>query len=73
MSDYIGQTISLDEFLSRHPMSLDTLARLLGVSRDAASSWSCGRRKPLNQILTHLATLDEKLTLNPELRNALLK
>ncbi|MDF5729840.1 MAG: hypothetical protein PUP92_17970 [Rhizonema sp. PD38] len=73
MSEYVVKALSLEEFLSRHPMPLATLSRLLGVSEDAARSWSCGRRNPLPQILTHLATLDEKLRENPELREQIVR
>lgn len=68
MSNLCIKAISVQEFLSKHPMSLSTLARILGVSEDAAKSWSCGRRSPLPQILTHLATIDERFTENPSLR-----
>lgn len=69
----IIRALSLQEFLAKHPMRHEDLARLLGVCVDAVSSWSCGRRNPRPQILTHLATLDERLTLNPELRQAFVK
>lgn len=68
MSDYVVKALSLEEFLSLHPMPLSTLSRLLGVSDDTAKSWSCGRRNPLPQVLTHLATLDARFKENPVIR-----
>lgn len=65
--------LSVDEFLSKHPMPLATLARLIGASEDAVRSWSCGRRNPLPQVLTHLATLDERFEENPNLRAQIIK
>ncbi|WP_414587766.1 hypothetical protein [Scytonema sp. PCC 10023] len=72
-NDCIIPALSLEEFLSKHPMRHEDLARLLGVCVDAVNSWSCKRRNPRPQILTHLATIDERLTLNPELRKAFVK
>lgn len=67
------KALSIDEFLSRHPMPLANLARLTGVSEDSAKSWSCGRRNPLPQVLTHLATIDERFRENPSLRAQFVK
>jgi len=73
MSVVCIEAISLEDFLAKHPMRHEDLARLLGVGVDAVNSWSCGRRTPRPQILTHLATIDERLTLNPEMRKAFVK
>lgn len=69
----IIRALSLEEFLTKHPMSHENLARLLGVGVDAVHSWSCGRRSPRPQILTHLATIDERFVINPEMRQAFVK
>ena len=69
----IIRALSLEEFLAKHPMRHQDLARLLGVGIDAVSSWSCGRRTPRPQILTHLATIDERLSANPDMRQAFVK
>lgn len=72
-SDFVVKALSLQEFLSNHPMKHEDLARLLGVCVDAVNSWSCGRRNPRPQILTHLATIDERFRENPSLRATFVK
>lgn len=70
---YNVQVLSLQDFLAKHPMRHEDLARLLGVCVDAVNSWSCGRRNPRPQILTHLATLDERFSENPPMRERFVK
>ncbi|MCC5609724.1 hypothetical protein LC612_23845 [Nostoc sp. CHAB 5834] len=70
---YIIKALSVQDFLTQHPMKHEDLARLLGVCVDAVNSWSCGRRNPRSQILTHLATLDERFRENPPLREKFVK
>jgi DNA-binding transcriptional regulator YiaG len=70
---YIVKALSLQDFLTQHPMKHEDLARLLGVCVDAVKSWSCGRRTPRPQVLTHLATLDERFKENPSLRGKFIK
>jgi transcriptional regulator with XRE-family HTH domain len=70
---YVVRALSLQDFLARHPMKHEDLARLLGVCVDAVNSWSCGRRSPRPQVLTHLATLDERFRENPLLRERFVK
>jgi hypothetical protein len=70
---YVIKALSVQEFLANHPMPLSTLSRLMGVSEDSVKSWSCGRRNPLPQVLTHLATLDERFKENPLLRAKFVK
>ncbi|MCC5667778.1 hypothetical protein LC653_28845 [Nostoc sp. CHAB 5784] len=72
-SDFIVKALSLQDFLIKHPMKHEDLARLLGVCVDAVNSWSCGRRTPRPQILTHLATLDERFIENPLMREKFIK
>jgi hypothetical protein len=70
---YIVKALSLQDFLTQHPMKHEDLARLLGVCVDAVKSWSCGRRTPRPQVLTHLGTLDERFKENPSLRGKFIK
>lgn len=64
---------SVNEFLSKHPMTHKKLASILGVSVDAVNNWSCGRRRISKQVLNHLSVLDERFTYNPTLRNEFVK
>jgi transcriptional regulator with XRE-family HTH domain len=70
---YVVKALSVQDFLSKHPMKHEDLARLLGVCVDAVNSWSCGRRNPRPQVLTHLATLDNQLKADPEYRAMFVK
>lgn len=70
---YVPKTMTLEDFLKKHPMSLVCLARLLGVDENTTRSWSCHRRKPQFQTFIHLAVIDERFIENPELREQFVK